>query len=189
MKKQLFIFFYLIISTHTLGSGLRCENGPQEECILGCFSLVKWMKSGSKDIVIPLLDDVLDDEESVFVNFDLNNIDYDDGYESEIDESTRIVSRKFPINLKHLDNNPRVLDQMIMRFYDLVITNKVTNLFLFFNRIREPHLNYDATVKMYYACCNYEYEGLRYKGVSYRKILKKVSMLLQDPFFGFTFFR
>lgn len=122
--------------------------------------------------------------------FSSDYTDSDCGYETDSDESkSRLLNRFSKIDLNHIDDDPRIMDKIMIRFYDLVITHGIRDINSFYEELDEPELYFEATKKMYYACCNYHYECKSYKGVSYRTILKKVSKIVGDDFFGFAFSR
>ena len=184
MYKPFIVFLSLTSSTISLASRLQGDDISDQGCFLGCTKMLIWTRNLSPAILSSPSDDKdeSDDEREA-------NIEDPHGYESDVDNNSRIVSRKFPIDFKRLENDPKVLDQMIIRFYDLVIVHKVTDVSLFYDLVEDPDTSFEATIKMYYACCNYQFDGQRYKGIRYRTILRKVAKIVQDPFFGFTFFR
>ena len=209
MCKSLPLLLIFTASFYTFGPELQAADYSEGDCLFGCDTLMKWMHRRNYETILAPIEDEESNEAGLdCLSQDISKsrfqdnrqdsrssdhssyyTDSDCGYETDLDDSSKLVKGRSPIDLSKLGDDPKVLDKIIPRFYDLVMTHGVKNKSNFYEMVIDPKVNFWATKKMYYACCNFDYEGRRYRGVSYRTILKKVSKIVEDPFFGFYFVR
>lgn len=176
------LFFLLILSTPSQAACIG-RNAEKHECKLFGFSLLidSWKCLRGSTANAYRLRDELSDCSSV-------SSECFDGYEADIEDDFTIKRINAPINLNQLYDNPRVLDKIMIRFYDLVISEQINTKDEFFMFVEDPLVYFDATKEMYFACLSYTYEDKTYKGVSYKTILKKVAKVIEDPFHDFAYF-